>query len=104
MKSRIEEAKRKEEAKEEEMINPLPQAGKSKAASKKESTMTPVEKEILKFEKKLREVEALLKLQEDGAELQPNQLEKVEKEHDIKLKLAELSVAREEEKVILAQE
>ena len=42
LKDRIEEAKRKEEAKEEEMINPLPQAGKSKAASKKESNSSPL--------------------------------------------------------------
>jgi len=68
------------------------------------SHLTAVERDILKLEKKIREINKLEERQKAGEELEKKQLEKLTRTEDITMKLQELHVAREEEQRMLAEE
>jgi hypothetical protein len=54
------------------------------------SSRTPLEREILKWEKKAREIDRLQRRLADGEELEPNQLEKILKSEEVEKRLVEL--------------
>jgi len=54
------------------------------------SSRTPLERDILKWEKKAREIERLQRRLANGEELEPNQLEKIAKSEEVEKRLLEL--------------
>jgi len=81
-----------------EKVNPLPQQ-KAATLARQGPQLSPIEKDILKMEKKLREVEHLKQRLEQGEDLEPLQREKVARfgDGEIAERIAELRVKREEE-------
>eukprot|EP00746_Dinoflagellata_sp_MGD_P156628 gnl/MRDRNA2_/MRDRNA2_85907_c2_seq1.p1 gnl/MRDRNA2_/MRDRNA2_85907_c2~~gnl/MRDRNA2_/MRDRNA2_85907_c2_seq1.p1 ORF type:complete len:1137 (-),score=291.62 gnl/MRDRNA2_/MRDRNA2_85907_c2_seq1:702-4112(-) len=90
---------------EAEAVHPLPQrqAKVVKAEPQPASTLTPLEREILKLEKKYREMERLRQRQTAGETLNPNQLEKLLKAEEIQDKIQELRQQKETEQLALPE-
>jgi hypothetical protein len=85
-------------------LHPLPQRqAKIVKAEQPPSTLTPSEREILKLEKKYREMERLRQRQSDGETLNQNQLEKLFKAEEIHDKIQELRRQKEMEQLPLPE-
>jgi len=63
------------------------------------ASRTPLERDILKWEKKAREIDRLQRRLADGEELEANQLEKIAKSEEVEKRLAELHEQHAAEKL-----
>jgi len=72
------------------VLHPQQKASVNRMSLDATSSRTPLERDILKWEKKAREIERLRKRLADGEELEANQLEKISKSDEVEKRLAEL--------------